>query len=242
MSVLDLERAVLVDPPVAGEWVALNTPAERVPSHGTNFFGQRYAFDFAQLNAAKTGFSLRPLWAQFVARVDVEQFVAWNQDVFAAFPGEVMAAEDGYPDRRRVNSLWEVVRANLLHKRPDPRDLRTLLGNHVLVEGEAGVALYAHLKKGSISVAKGEKANVRQRLGAVGNSGNSTMPHLHFQVMDRCDLWSAEGIPCAFRGCRATATAQGLPSATRLVPRAMVPFIAPAADVRIGPQTAFSRR
>lgn len=230
ISALDLDRAVCVDPPLAGEWVALNTPAERVPSHGTDFFGQRYAFDFAQFNAKKTGFSSKPLWMQFLAYVPVENFHAWNQDVLAAFPGQVIAAEDGYPDRRRVNSLWEVIRASLIQRRPDPSDLRTLLGNYVLVEGKAGVALYAHLKSGSISVAKGERINARQLLGAVGNSGNSTMPHLHFHVMDRSDPWTAEGILCAFQGCKATAHDQSPQPTTHFVPRTMVPFIAPAAQ------------
>lgn len=229
ISALDLERAVCIDPPLAGEWVALNTPAERVPSHGTDFFGQRYAFDFARLNAEKTGFSSKPLWRQFLAYVPAADFLAWNQGVFAAFPGQVVAAEDGFPDRQRVNSLWEVIRANFLQRSPDPGDLRTLLGNYVLVEGKAGVALYAHLKSGSIAVAKGQIIEARQLVGAVGNSGNSTMPHLHFHVMDRSDPWTADGILCAFRGCKATVQDESPQPATRFVPRTMVPFIAPAA-------------
>jgi len=37
--------AVVVEFPLRGEWVAVRTPAHKVPSHGTELFGQRYAFD-----------------------------------------------------------------------------------------------------------------------------------------------------------------------------------------------------
>lgn len=228
--IVDLNSAIAVDAPLAGEWVALNTPAERVPSHGTDFFGQRYAFDFARLNQHGTGFSTRPLWMQFMARVHVNSFLAWNRRVFAATSGRVIAAEDGYPDRLHVNSLFEIIRANVIQRRPDPRDLRPLLGNYLLVENQFGVALYAHLKNGSISVAKSQTIRARQSIGAIGNSGNSTMPHLHFHLMDRADPWTAEGILCAFRGCRSRSQTQEAQPASILLPRLMEPFIAPEPD------------
>lgn len=204
--------------PVSGEWTAINTPAERIPSHGTNLFGQRFAFDLVRLSSSGASFSRRPLWRQFLYYVDAADFFAWNQPVFSAYPGIVVAAEDDWPDRLRVNALWETLRASLLQGAPDPRDLRSLLGNHVLVQGEPGIALYAHLRQGSVLVDKGQAVHAGQRLGKVGNSGNSTMPHLHFHVMDREDLWQAQGVYCGFPGTD--------PDARPFVPRPMTPFCA----------------
>ncbi len=202
--------------PLSGEWVAVNTPAERVPSHGTDFFGQRYAFDFVRLNAKGTGFSSRSVFRQFAFFVHASDFLAWNEPVFAAFNGKVVAAGDGWPDRMIINALWQVIRATFIQGRPEPSDLRSLLGNYLLIEGEPGVALYAHLRKGTVLAQPGQLVQGGERLGSVGNSGNSTMPHLHFHVMDRANPWEAEGVYCDFT--------TGELGAVPIVPPLMNPF------------------
>jgi len=202
--------------PLSGEWVAVNTPAERVPSHGTDFFGQRYAFDFVRLNAKGTGFSSRSVFRQFAFFVHASDFLAWNEPVFAAFNGKVVAAGDGWPDRMIINALWQVIRATFIQGRPEPSDLRSLLGNYLLIEGQPGVALYAHLRRGTVLAQLGQLVQAGERLGSVGNSGNSTMPHLHFHVMDRANPWEAEGVYCDFT--------TGEPGAVPIVPPLMKPF------------------
>ena len=199
MPELDLAQAVVVEFPLRGEWRALNTPAERVPTHGTNYFGQRYAYDFVRLDPAGTRYSPRAVLWQFAAAVPAAAFFAWAQPVHSAFAGRVIAVGDGWPDRARVNSAWELLRATLRPPHPAGRDYRPLTGNFVLVEGEPGVALYAHLQRGSTLVRAGDQVASGQPLGAVGNSGNSTMPHLHFHVMDGPDPLAAAGRLCAFR-------------------------------------------
>lgn len=184
--------------PVTGDWVAVNTPAERIPSHGTDFFGQRFAYDLVRLNNKGTGFSSRSIFRQFTWFVHASDFCAWNEPVFAAFSGEVVASEDGWPDRLRVNAIWQMLRATYLQGAPQPSDLRPLLGNYLLIRGDAGVALYAHLRKSSVLARKGQLVEAGERIACVGNSGNSTMPHLHFHVMDRADPWQAEGVYCDF--------------------------------------------
>ena len=61
-----------------------------------------------------------------------------------------------------------------------------VLGNHVVVDHGDGVfAAYAHLRQGSPHVADGDRMQAGQPLAEVGNSGNTTEPHLHVQLMDR---------------------------------------------------------
>jgi murein DD-endopeptidase MepM/ murein hydrolase activator NlpD len=58
---------------------------------------------------------------------------------------------------------------------------------------------FAHLVPGSVAVEAGQTVRRGEVLGRVGHTGNSTSPHLHFQLMDSPDLMTAKGVPCAFR-------------------------------------------
>jgi murein DD-endopeptidase MepM/ murein hydrolase activator NlpD len=200
MPVIDLAAVAVVDFPLRGEWRALNTPAERVPSHGTDYFGQRYAIDFARADRTGTKFHGESLARHLFAVVPASAFLCWNEPVRSAFAGRVVAVGDGWPDRAQVNVFWQLARATLFATGPRGADYRPLAGNFVIVEGDAGVAMYGHLRKGSIGVEPGETIAAGRPLGAVGNSGNTTMPHLHFQLMDGADPLTACGLPCAFRG------------------------------------------
>jgi murein DD-endopeptidase MepM/ murein hydrolase activator NlpD len=69
-------------------------------------------------------------------------------------------------------------------------------GNFVILDiGHGRYAFYAHLKPGSLRVRPGDRVRKGQVLGLVGNSGNSTEPHLHFHLMDDTSPLGSEGIP-----------------------------------------------
>ncbi len=185
--------------PLKGEWAALHMPAERVPSHGTDYFGQRYAFDFARLLGPYKKAYWKPIWHHLLGRVRVEDCHGWGATVLAPFDGEVVAAGDGWPDRERLNLLWDLLRASFSADDATPDDYRPLTGNYILLEGRPGVALLAHLRLGSVQVRAGQSVREGEPVAAVGNSGNSTTPHLHFHLMDGRDPFKAEGLPCKFR-------------------------------------------
>jgi murein DD-endopeptidase MepM/ murein hydrolase activator NlpD len=59
-------------------------------------------------------------------------------------------------------------------------------------------AVYAHLQPGSIPVREGERVTAGQLVGRLGNSGNSTAPHLHFQLSDSPDVLTSSSLPFVF--------------------------------------------
>lgn len=80
-----------------------------------------------------------------------------------------------------------------------PVDFDTAAGNFVVQSlGRESFALYAHLQPGSLRVQVGYVLERGEVLGLVGNSGNSTQPHLHFQVMDQESPLFSNGRPFAF--------------------------------------------
>lgn len=197
----DPSTAAVLAFPLRGEWWAINSPADQVPSHGTDFLAQRYAIDFVRMNASSTLYyrDTVALLRHLSVGVAASEFFAWGQPVFAAAPGRVVAVGDGWPDRTRVNLFAELARATFVP--PQVRsggDLRPLAGNYVMIEGRDGVAFHAHLQLQSARVRLGQQVAVGEIIGLVGNSGNSTMPHLHFHLMDGPDPFTAQGLPFAF--------------------------------------------
>ena len=76
--------------------------------------------------------------------------------------------------------------------------LPSILGNHVIVRSGDVFAAFVHLAPGSVVVREGQPVQIGEVIGRVGHTGNSTTPHLHFQLMDSADPTVASGVPCAF--------------------------------------------
>ena len=74
-----------------------------------------------------------------------------------------------------------------------------ILGNHIVLDLGNGVyAAMAHLRRGSVRVAAGDVVRAGQHIADCGNSGNSTEPHLHLQLMDHPRAALAAGLPMEF--------------------------------------------
>lgn len=196
----ELGDAIVVDFPLRGEWTAFNSPGDRVPSHGTDILGQRFAYDLIRVDRRK-GWHVHPassLRANLIG-FPVREAYAWGQPVHMPFDGEIVDAQDGYPERARIVPFREIAVAIKNSVTFDPARLRSLVGNFVLARSDSVFAAFAHLTTGSVNVTAGQVARSGDLIGKVGHTGNSTAPHLHFQLMDSPDVVTAHGLPCAFR-------------------------------------------
>ncbi len=197
----ELASPIVVDFPLRGEgWVAVNSPADRIPSHGTDMLGQRFAYDFLMVDRRRW---MHPSPAGAVRSLLVgmrtRDCYAWGAPIHAPFDGEVVRAMDGlsergwiHPARELAHALWNGVTFR-------PEKLPMILGNHIILKGGDLFGVLVHLAPGSVATREGQRVRAGDVVGRVGHTGNSTSPHLHFQLMDSLDPMVARGLPCAFR-------------------------------------------
>ena len=120
---------------------------------------QNYALDIVGLN------NLGMRASSFQGGSDLSDYVIYGQPIYSPLNGTVVAVEDKYDDQT-----------------PPTTDIEHLAGNYILIESEGVEILLAHLKRGSIVVKIGDAVTTNTLLGQVGNTGNTSEPHLHIHV------------------------------------------------------------
>lgn len=198
-----MRAEIILSLPFAGRWLTQNSPARRVPSHGTNLLGERYAIDFVAVDHRHRSADRRD-WRTILATEPADRFFAFGQPILAPADGRVVAAHDGEIDHEARRSQLTLVPYALGQLARLRQGVAAIAGNHLIIalpDRGAFVAL-VHLRAASLRVAVGDPVTAGQPIAECGNSGNSTQPHLHLQVMDSQDLSIARGIPMAFRRFR----------------------------------------
>jgi hypothetical protein len=156
-----------------------------LPLDGRFYLAQRFAIDWEQVDASGR-----------VLRGDprsVRSYRIYGQPVYAVADGTVVAARNDLHDQ-------------LPGKLPEGLPLDEADGNFAIIAIAPGVyALYAHMRQGSVSVDAGRQVQRGEQIGAVGNTGNTQAPHLHFQLMDAPSALAANGVPYVFDSFRVTA-------------------------------------
>jgi murein DD-endopeptidase len=179
---------VAIGPPLSGgEWRAANGPSNTsahrralIPIDGHAAIAQRFAIDWVQLYPDGKTYQGDPK--------DNRHYRAYGAEVHSVADGVVTAMKDGIPQNTPGDPNHAV-----------PITLETVGGNHVIVDlGHGQFAFYAHLQPGSIKVKVGDHVQRGQVLGLLGNSGNSSEPHLHFHLGNANSPLGAEGLPYAF--------------------------------------------
>lgn len=195
-------QPVLLLLPFLGTWIVENSPARRIPSHGTYAFGASHAIDFVKVRQGRTA-PVRD-WRTVLTVEPVDRFYAFGQTIIAPAGGRVVSTEDGVPDLVARRSPLARLPYALTQASRARQGARGLAGNHIILDlGDGGPYLVvAHLRRGTVAVRPEEAVVAGQLLGGCGNSGNSTQPHVHLQVMDRLDPFAATGVPIAFQNYR----------------------------------------
>lgn len=196
-------RAVVLDLPFRGRWAVQNSPARRVPSHGTDRFGTRYAIDFVGVDRHHRTAPLRD-WRSFLATEPPERFFSFGRPILAPTDGTVVAVHDGEPDHEARRSPLALIPYALGQGSRLRQGVNAITGNHVAISHrDSGTFVtLVHLRSGSLRVRVGDEVTAGQRLAECGNSGNSTQPHVHVQVTDSLDWPVARGVPLRFRSYR----------------------------------------
>lgn len=179
-------KPLVLRPPLRGKhWVVTNGccglgGAHRVamiPVNGGLWIAQRYAIDYMRLDAK----------GQFFEGDEhvPENYTDYNADILAVADGTVVET---------LNTLEDQVPGKL----PDPStiNIENIDGNHVVLDiGGGYYAFFAHMRKGSVTVKRGDHVKAGQVLGKLGNTGNTSAPHLHFHIMDSASVLGSDGLP-----------------------------------------------
>ncbi len=185
----------VVASPVHGRWLGMNSPATKVPSHGVRMYGQAYAIDLVHepIDAERPSFGSGP------AMREASDYPAFGQPVVAMIDGTVVRATDRQRDHRARSSGLSLAYMMLEGVVRELGGTAFILGNHVTIRGAAGeYATVAHLQQDSVMVQVGARVHAGEQIARCGNSGNSSEPHVHAQLMDRASPWTAQGLPLAF--------------------------------------------
>lgn len=179
------DQASSLSPPLhGGEWLAGNGPSNTsghrrsiIPINGHLYIAQRFATD----------------WVRLLSNGDTYDGDAKDNRNYGAYGAEALAVADGV-----VAAIKDGIPENIPGptSRAVPITLETIGGNYVILDlGKGRFAFYGHLQPGKLRIKVGDRVSRGQVLGLVGNSGNSTQPHLHFHLSETNSPLGAEGLP-----------------------------------------------
>jgi murein DD-endopeptidase MepM/ murein hydrolase activator NlpD len=161
--------------PFRGEWLVFWGGDTLAKNHHVTHKSQRRAADLVQVGAdgkTHTGDGKKN-----------GDYLAYGEEILATADGKVETVIDGVPEN-------------------DPGTLNPYFatGNTVILRhDERTFSVYAHLQPKKIRVKPGQAVKRGAVLGLCGNSGNSSEPHLHFQIQDGPKFEQSFGVEAVFQ-------------------------------------------
>ncbi len=189
------ENQIEIDFPLKGEWQFLCPPGHHP-----------FAFDFVKLDANRKKYSRCNKLKLFLSHIPANKYYCWKHPIYSPIDGTVIQVGSGWKDHEKIN-IWKIITIwyNATYKFKPKEingrlDIRPNVGNYIMIQSEQGyVVLLAHLNNSSIKINEGQQLKSGDLIGNIGNSGNSTMPHLHINIFDQMnDPLSAKVLPFVF--------------------------------------------
>lgn len=187
---VDRQQVVELAAPLEGSgWVAVNGCCDSIthvrselPINGKMYISQRFAIDWMKINGERRLYVGDPK--------NLSNWFGYGQKVLAVADGQVVTVVDKFPDQVPF----------VLPADTGAITLEEIDGNHVIIAlGNGQYAFYAHLQPGSIRVKEGDRVRVGQPLGLVGNTGNTSAPHMHFHIMQGGSSLGSNGLPYVYK-------------------------------------------
>jgi hypothetical protein len=194
---IDRQLVAIIGPPLAGEgYISADSCCDAtrhtravLPVDGAVWVAQRYAVDWEKVDSSHRIYN--------GPKEKLESYAIFGKPVLAVADAVVVNAVDGEPEQTPGAF-------------PTNIPLNKADGNFVVLDlGAHRYALYAHMQPGSVRVHKGDKVHLGQELGLVGDTGNSIVPHLHFQVTNLPDSLASNGLPYEIRSFEVTGKTPG---------------------------------
>ena len=132
----------------------------------------------------------------------IDNYYCYDEPVLAPAEGIVVDVLDGDPELGRAGGFSHPLK-------------RSITGNKITIKhAEREYSSLVHLVPGSISVEPGDHVERGEAIGRCGHSGNSSEPHLHFQLHDHPAFELSAGLPVRFDKVNADAPGLNVADAT----------------------------
>jgi hypothetical protein len=170
-------------------WVAVNGGVTKELSHSWELNSQRYAYDFIILDDTGKSYS-----GDVTA---LGSYYCYGKEILAPADGTVVEVRTDCRDSKIMGG-----------GKTDPL-IKDIRGNYIVIQhAEDEYSCLAHLKPDSICVHIGEQVKRKQQIALCGNSGNTSEPHLHFQVQNGKSFFNSAGLPIYFEKIEAVPQTQ----------------------------------
>lgn len=175
--------------PLSGTWLTVGLFTDRFKHR--QMHSQEFAIDFIQYD--------ENLKFPEDQKLQNTEFSFYQSEIKAIADGTILDTFDGVPENPTSGFIMfqdQNMRKELINKYGY---LPAFVGNYIVIEHEHNeYSFYAHFSTNTIKVKKGDHVKQGQVIGLLGNSGNSSAPHLHFHLTNNPDPFVGRGLPCEF--------------------------------------------